>query len=190
MQSQTAVKRPVIPTAGEIENLVIDPANSSIGFSVGHLGISHIRGRFIRFSGSMIYDRLDISRSSVDIVIDTTSVDTDHSGRDSELRSWNFLDTRSFPRIVFKSRWIEPQCEGYLCGGELTVHGITKEVEIPFEILGRQKDAEGKDRIGFEAEVTLDRREFGLTYNARLENGGLVVGNEVKIQLSIEAVRE
>lgn len=190
MEAQRAVKETITSTAEEIEKLTIDPVHSSIGFSVRHLVLSNVRGRFTRFSGSISYNRLDAVRSSVNVAIDVASLNTESSDRDNDLRSANFFDARTFPQIIFRSKRIEQLCDGYICVGDLTLHGVTREIAVPFQITGRQKDPSGKERIGFEGEVKLDRREFGLTYNARLDNGGLVVGNEVKIELSIEAVRE
>jgi polyisoprenoid-binding protein YceI len=190
METQSVVKETTTPAAEEIEKLVIDPVHSSIGFSVRHMVISNVRGRFTRFSGAISYNRLDVARSSVAVSIDTASVNTGNFDRDDDLRGPNFLDAGQCPQMVFRSKRIEQQCDGYTCVGDLTMHGVTKEIAIPVEITGRQTDLQGKDRIGFEGELTLDRREFGLTYNALLANGGPVVGNEVKIQLSIEAVRE
>ncbi len=190
MEGKKTVKEAIAPAAGEIEKLIVDPVHSSIGFSVRHMVISNVRGRFTRFSGTISYNRLDTLRSSASVTIDASSVNTENSDRDNDLRSANFFDTGKFPQIVFRSKRIEQQCSGYTCAGDLTLHGITKEVAIPFEITGRQKDPWGKERIGFEGELKLDRREFGLTYSALLDNGGLVVGNEIKIELSLEAVRE
>jgi len=185
-----AVKEAITPTAEEIEKLVIDPVQSLIGFSVRHMVISNVRGRFTRFSGRISYNRTDTVHSSVSVDIDTASVNTENTDRDNDLRGPKFFDAARFPKIVFRSKRIEQQCDGYLCVGDLTLHGVTKEVAFPFEITGRQKDLQGKERIGFEGELKLDRREFSLTYDERLGNGGPVVGNEIKIEVSLEAVQE
>jgi polyisoprenoid-binding protein YceI len=190
MEGQKAVKETIAPAVAGIEKLIIDPVHSSIGFLVRHMVISNVRGRFTQFSGTIFYHRLDITCSSVTVTIDAASVNTENADRDNDLRSSNFFDTAKFPEITFCSRRVEQQCEGYVCVGDLTLHGVIKEIAIPFEITGRQKDPWGKERVGFESELKLDRREFGLTYNALLDNGGLVVGNDITIDLSIEAVRE
>jgi polyisoprenoid-binding protein YceI len=190
MASQGAVKETIAPATAEVEKLTTDPVHSSIGFSVRHMAISNVQGRFPRFSGTILYDRLDIARSAVGITIETASIHTENSDRDNDLRSANFFDAGKFPQIAFRSKHIEQQCERYVCVGDLILHGVTREIAIPFNVSGRQKDPWGKERIGFESELTLDRRDFGLTYNARLDNGGLIAGNEIKIELSIEAVRE
>ena len=190
MEAPKAVERASAVAPEVVERLLIDPVHSSIGFSVRHMAISNVRGRFARFSGAISYNRLEVDRSSVAVTIETASVDTTDSERDTDLRSTKFLDAARFPKVVFRSKHIEQQCDGYTCIGDLTLHGVTKEIAIPFEITGRQKDLQGKQRIGFEGGLKVDRREFGLTYNAFLANGGLVVGNEVKVELSVEAVRE
>lgn len=190
MEVQKALKEAIAPAATEIENLIVDPVHSSIGFSVRHMAISNVRGRFTQFYGTISYDRLDTVCCSVSLTIDTASVNTENPDRDNDLRSANFFDAGKFPQIVFRSKRIEQLCHGYVSVGDLSLHGVIKEIAVPFEITGRQKDLSGKERIGFEGELKLDRREFGLTYSALLDNGGLVVGNETKIELSIEAVRE
>jgi polyisoprenoid-binding protein YceI len=190
MESLKAVEQTISPTAKEIEKLIIDPVHSSVGFSVRHMVISSIRGRFTRFSGVISYNHLDPARSSVNVTIDAASVNTDNSDRDNDLRSPKFFDCAQFPQIAFRSKHIDQLCNGYVCVGDLTLHGVTEEIAILFEITGRQTDLEGKERIGFEGELKLDRRKFGLNYNTRLANGAPVVGNEIKIDLSIEAVRE
>lgn len=188
METQTAVKEAI--SAKEVEKLSIDLVHSFIGFSVRHMVISNVRGRFTRFSGIISYNRLDTVRSSVSLTIDAASMNTGNSDRDNDLRSAHFFDIERFPQIAFRSKRIEQTCEGYVCVGNLTLHGVTEEIAIPFEITGRQTDLQGKERIGFEGELKLDRRKFGIAYNALLGNGGLVVGNEVKVELSLEAVRE
>lgn len=190
MESPTTVKEAMSPVAEEIEKLVIDPVHSFIGFSVRHMVISNVRGRFTRFSGTISYNRLDTVRSSVSLAIDAASLNTENPDRDKDLRSAHFFDIERFPQIAFRSKRIEQTCEGYVCVGDLTLHGVTEEIAIPFEITGRQTDLQGKERIGFEGELKLDRRKFGLAYNALLANGGAVVGSEIKTDLSIEAVRE
>lgn len=190
METHTAVKEAISAATDEVERLSIDPVQSYIGFSARHMVISNVRGRFTRFSGTILYNRLDPARSSVTLTIDAASVNTENSDRDSDLRSARFFDTERFPQIAFRSSRIEQTCEGYVCAGSLTLHGITEEIAIPFEIAGRQTDLHGRDRIGFEGQLKLDRRKFGLTYNTLLASGGPVVGNEIKIYLSVEAVRE
>lgn len=190
METQTAVQEAISPTAEEVEKLSIDPVHSFIGFSARHMVISNVRGRFTRLAGTILYNRLDTVRSSVGLTIDAASMNTGNADRDNDLRSAGFFNVGKFPQITFRSKRIEQMCEGYVCVGNLTVHGVTEEIAIPFEITGRQTDLQGKERIGFEGELELDRRKFGLAYNALLANGGPVVGNEIKIELSIEAVRE
>lgn len=190
METHGAVMEAISPTPEEVERLSIDPAHSFIGFSVRHMVISSVRGRFTQFRGTISYNRLDPVRCSASLTVDTASVNTGNSDRDNDLRTANFFDVSRFPEIVFRSTRFEQMCEGYVCVGNLTLHGVTEEIAIPFEITGRQMDRSGKERIGFEGELKLDRRKFGLTHDALLANGGPVVGNEIKIDLSVEAVQE
>lgn len=189
-KAETAVRKAMSSAAKEVELLRIDPVHSYIGFSVRHMVISNVRGRFTRFSGTISYNRLDAACSSVSLTIDAASVYTGNIDRDNDLRSARFFDVDNFPQIVFRSKRIDQTCEGYVCAGGLSLCGVTEEIAIPFEITGRQTDLQGMERIGFEGGLKLDRRRFGLNYGALLANGGPVVGNEITIELSIEAVRE
>lgn len=190
MEAKTSVKEATPSATKEVETLEIDPVHSFIGFSVRHMVIGNVRGRFTRFSGTISYNRLDATRSLASFTIDAASVDTGNAERDNDLRSERFFDAAQFPQIAFHSERIDQTCEGYICVGSLTLYGVTEEIAIPFQISGRQTDLQGKERIGFEGDLKFDRRKFGLIYNVRLANGGPVVGNEIKIELSIEAITE
>ncbi len=175
-------------TALAADNYEIDPAHTRIGFSVRHMMISNVAGRFLGFKGAIQYDPQDITKSSVSVKIDSASVSTDNNNRDNDLRSPNFFDAAKFPEITFQSSRIEKRGEGYVCIGTLAIHGVSKEVSIPFTIFGQVKDPRGNTHMGLEGGLTIDRRDFGMNYARTIDNGGLMVGNDVKVELSVEAV--
>lgn len=169
------------------DKYAIDPAHCHIGFSVRHLVINNIRGRFTDYAGSIVYDEQDPTKSSVEIVIKAESINTDVKPRDNHLRGSDFFDVAKYPDITFKSTRIEKRAGGLVAIGMFTMHGISKEIALPFKINGKS-NFQGGTHLGVEASLTIDRRDFGMTWNATLDTGGLVVGNDVKIELNIEAV--
>lgn len=177
-------------TAFAADRYELDPVHTRIGFTARHLMISNVAGRFMDFTGNILYDEQDITKSAVSVKIQAASVNTENKMRDDDLRSPNFFDVAKFPEITFQSSRIEKQGDGYVCAGTLTMHGASKEVTIPFAILGKIKDPWGNTRIGLEGGLRIDRRDWGLTYSKTLDNGGLIVGNDVKIDLNIEAVKK
>jgi len=168
----------------------LDPVHTRIGFTARHLMINNVSGRFTDFTGSILYDEQDVTKSSVAVKIQTASVSTENKMRDDDLRSTNFFDVAKYPEITFQSSRVEKQGDGYVCVGTLTMHGASKEVTIPFTILGKIKDPWGNQRVGLEAELKVDRRDWGLTYSKTLDSGGLIVSNDIKIDLNVEAVKK
>ncbi|MFQ5628974.1 MAG: TraB family protein [bacterium] len=169
------------------EDYRIDPAHSRVGFSVKHMVISNVKGNFKEFSGNIIYDEADISKSSVEVKIMTASIDTDNERRDNHLRSDDFFNAENFPKITFVSKKIDKTDNGFVAVGDLTIRDVTKEIELPFEILGKIKTQRGT-RIGIHAEVQINRQEYNVKYSRALDTGGLVVSDEVKIEIDLEAV--
>ena len=167
----------------------IDPVHCHIGFSVRHLVINNIRGRFTDYAGSIIYDEQDITRSSVEITIKAQSINTDVPPRDEHLRTSEFFDVAKFPDITFKSTRVEKRGTGFAAIGIFTMHGVAKEITIPFKVNGKS-NFQGGTHLGVEGTVVIDRRDFGMSWSATLDNGGLVVGNDVTIELNIEAVKK
>jgi len=170
------------------DKYTIDPVHCHIGFSVRHLVINNIRGRFTDYAGSISYDEQDITRSSVEITIKAQSVNTDVQPRDEHLRTSEFFDVAKFPDITFKSTRVEKRGSGFAAIGIFTMHGVAKEITIPFKINGKS-NFQGGTHLGVEGTVVIDRRDFGMSWSATLDNGGLVVGNDVTIELNIEAVK-
>jgi polyisoprenoid-binding protein YceI len=177
-------------TAFAADRYELDPVHTRVGFTARHLMINNVAGRFMDFTGSILYDEQDVTKSAVSVKIQAASVNTENKMRDDDLRSPNFFDAARFPEITFQSSRLEKQGEGYVCVGTLTMHGVSKEVSIPFEILGKIRDPWGNTRIGLEGGLKIDRRGWGLTYSKTLDNGGLIVGNDIKIDLNVEAVKK
>ena len=176
-------------TTQAADKYTIDPSHCHIGFSVRHLVINNIRGRFTDYSGAIVFDEQDITRSSVEITIKVESINTDVKNRDDHLRGSDFFDVAKYPDITFKSSRIEKRGAGYAAIGQFTMRGVAREITLPFKVNGKS-NFQGATHLGVEAAVTINRRDFGMTWNATLDTGGLVVGNEVTIELNIEAVKK
>jgi polyisoprenoid-binding protein YceI len=154
---------------------------------VRHL-LSKVRGRFGEFSGTIQYDETNPQNSRVDVTIQARSIDTAEVDRDTHLRSADFFDVDKYPTLTFTSASVTPRGgNNYDVAGNLTVHGVTKEVTLPASFLGTALDPWGNTKFVFEAELALNRKDFGLTWNAALETGGFLVGEEVNVTLSIQA---
>jgi len=168
----------------------IDVGHSAIHFWVRHMVISKVHGRFARWSGRIELDDQDLTRSSVEVRIDTASIDTQVADRDTHLRSADFLDVEQYPEATFRSKRVERAGDGYRVVGDLDLHGVVREVTLEAEFAGKGKDPWGNERAGFSARAALDRREFGLVWNAALETGGVLVGEKVEIAIELEAVKQ
>jgi polyisoprenoid-binding protein YceI len=165
-------------------NWNIDPAHSGINFSVRHMVVSKVRGRFAKFAGAVNLDDSDMTRSVVEATIDASSLDTGTPQRDEHLRSPDFFDVEKFPEIRFRSRRIEKVADDrYRVIGDLALRDVTREVSLDVEYGGRAKDPWGNERVGFVAKATLDRKDFGLKWNQ------VLVGDRVDIELEVQAVR-
>jgi polyisoprenoid-binding protein YceI len=166
----------------------LDVSHSHVGFSVRHMMVSKVKGGFTEYSGEIaIAD--DPLESHVEVTIEAKSIDTRDEARDNHLRSSDFFDVENHSQLVFRSGKITPGKDGnFELEGELEIFGKTKPVTLEVEELGSVKDPWGKTRIGFSAKTEIDREEFGLTYNAALEAGGVVIGKKVALELEVEAV--
>jgi len=166
----------------------IDTTHSSIAFSLRHLVIAKVRGQFKSWRGSVSWDDADVRRSSVVVEIDAASIDTAEAKRDEHLRSADFFDVANHPTLTFKSTSLKANGkDSWLVTGDLSMRGVTKSVTLPVTLLGEGKDPWGNEKMGFEASTALSRTDYGLTWNKQLEAGGVLLGDEVKIQISIEA---
>jgi polyisoprenoid-binding protein YceI len=169
----------------------IDPAHSHIQFSVRHMMISTVRGRFERFTGTIEADEQDPTRSRVEVQIDAASIDTRTPQRDADLRGPNFLDVEKYPTITFKSKRIErlDATHGRIIG-DLTIRGVTKEVVLDVEYAGQAKSPWGTISAGFSARTKINRKDWGLTWNVALETGGVLVGDEITVEIEVELVKQ
>ena len=169
----------------------IDPNHSHIQFSARHMMITTVRGRFERFTVAVEADEDDPTRSSVDVEIEAASVDTRNAQRDADLRSANFLDTDQYPLITFKSTRLEQvdQSHGRFVG-DLTIRGVTKQVVLDVEYAGLAKSPWGTTSAGFNATTKISRKDWGLTWNMVLETGGVMVGDEITIDIEVELIKQ
>jgi polyisoprenoid-binding protein YceI len=168
----------------------LDPAHSVIGFSIRHLEIAWVEGRFKDFTGTVRYDEKDITKSSVEFSAKVTSVDTGVEARDKHLRTADFFEVEKHPEMTFKSTRVERRgSDKFVLHGDLTLKGVTRPVALPFTVTGAIKDPWGNTRFGVEAETKINRRDFGINFGNALASGGFDVGNEVTINLHLEAVQ-
>ncbi len=167
----------------------IDSTHSSVGFTVRHLVIAKVHGRFGKFTGYVAYDDADALPQKVSATIDTDSIDTREGQRDGHLKSPDFFDVAKFPAITFQSTGIERSGGNYKLHGDLTIRDVSKAVTLDVEDLGQVKDPWGNDRRAFSATGHIDRKEFGLAWNMVLEAGGVAVGDRVDLSFEIQAVR-
>jgi polyisoprenoid-binding protein YceI len=168
----------------------LDTAHSGIAFSVRHMVVAKVRGRFASWSGTVELDEADLARSHVAVEIDARSIDTGNAQRDEHLRSADFLDVEQFPTLRFESRRIENvAADRFHVVGDLTLHGVTREVTLTVERGGQAKDPWGNRRAGFAASASILRSDFGLVWNQALETGGVLVADRIEIELDVQAVQ-
>ena len=180
-----------LSTSANAAEYVIDGDHSSVGFKERHLAISTVHGRFATVEGRFSYDPTAIANSRAEATIAVSSIDTNQKKRDDHLRSPDFFDASKFPTIIFKSTAIKnPSSAGFTLVGDLTIHGVTRPVELAVQSLGEAKDPWGRERAGFSATATINRKDFGLTWSKTLETGALVVGDEVGITLEVEGIKQ
>ena len=166
---------------------VIDPTHTNLGFSARHAMVAKVRGTFAEFAGSFTIDGDNLAASSAEVTIQVASIDTKTADRDAHLKSPDFLDAETFPTITFVSTAVAAKGDDVVITGDLTIHGVTKSVD---EFIGISQDPWGQTKIGFEGSTKISRKEFGLTWNAALETGGVLVGDEIKLNLDVEATKQ
>ena len=166
-----------------------DNMHTSVGFTVGHLGLSQIQGRFDRTSGTVTADPKNLESASVTFTVETASVNTNVSQRDDHLRTADFFDAANYPEMTFVSSSIRRKGSGYVAEGKLTIKDVTKTIQIPFKAYGPVTDPQGMQRVGMvSSPFTINRQDFHIAYNQKLPDGTPAVSNEVTIRLSLEAV--
>ena len=180
-----------LPAAAATSTWNIDPAHSSAQFSVRHLAISTVRGTFSKISGTVQLDESDITKSTVNVTIDVTTVDTHEPNRDADLRTDKFFDVAKYPTMTFKSTKVEQVAPGKLkVTGDFTLHGVTKQVILDVEgPTPPVKDPWGNQRAAVSATTKVNRQDYGVKWNASMDNGGVVVGDDVSITLDVEMVK-
>lgn len=164
----------------------LDPAHSEVTFQVRHL-ITRVSGRFSSFAGTIDFHEAAPEQSSVSVTVQTASIDTNQADRDAHLRSDDFFSVERFPTMAFASRSITAAGGHFQVSGDLTIRDVTRPVVFPVTYLGKARDPWGNEKLAFESELTINRKDFGLTWNAALETGGVLVGEDVKISLSLQA---
>ena len=173
-----------------LTNYTIDTAHSSVGFSVRHMVVAKTRGRFTKFSGAFAFDPQDASKSHVAVTIDVSSIETHDAQRDGHLKSADFFDAENHKEITFKSKRVEGSGADLKVIGDLTIRGTTHEVALDVEYAGGGKDPWGNERAGFSGKTSINRKDYGLTWNSTLETGGLLVGEKVEIEIDVEAIKD
>jgi polyisoprenoid-binding protein YceI len=172
-----------------IKSLTIDTTHSSVGFVVRHMIVSKVRGQFGAFKGTIAYDPARIERSTVEVEIDATSIDTREPKRDAHLRSADFFDVEKFPTLAFRSTSVKRTDDDTLeVAGDLTIHGVTRSVTLVVDELGGGKDPWGNDRLAWSGRLAINRKDFGLNWNQLLEAGGVLVSEKIDIELEIQAL--
>jgi polyisoprenoid-binding protein YceI len=159
----------------------IDPNHSSVNFAVTHMTVSTVNGRFNSFEGKVLLDDKDITKSSVNVTIKTSSINTDNTSRDNDLRSANYFDVEKFPDITFQSKSVEKKGSDYVAHGTLTIHGVAKDVDLPFELKGPVDAGKAGKVMGAHASLTISRQDYGVT-----KSPTAMIGNEEKIDINVE----
>ena len=168
----------------------IDPSHTAIGFQARHAMVTNVRGAFKEFEGTAHVDTANPASSKVELKIAVNSVDTGNADRDGHLASADFFDAENHPFITFVSTSVAQDGEVWEVTGDLTIKGVTKPVTVPFEFVGSAQDPFGNTRVGFEGETTISRKDWGLTWNAALETGGVLVSEKVKLSFDVSAIKK
>ena len=186
--TQTSAQTGVVTQPTGATTWQIDPKHSVVEFAVKHMMFSTVKGRFGEVGGTIVYDENDPARSRVEVEIDAASIDTGEPQRDEHLRSADFFEVEKYPTITFRGTRVEPLSSDRLrVVGDLTMHGVTREVALEASFLGSGTNPWGQRVAGFSATGELNRKDFGLNWNAALEAGGVLVGEKIRINLEVEA---
>lgn len=181
----------MVETAAPAADFVIDPSHTVVEFAVKHMMFSTVKGRFTEVTGTIHLDANDPTRSWVDASVGTASIDTRDENRDAHLRSADFFEVDKYPRITFRSKRVELAGENEArVVGDMTIKDVTREVVFDAKFLGIGKNPWGKTVAGLSASTTINRKDYGLTWNVALEAGGFLVGDDIKINLEIEAIQK
>jgi polyisoprenoid-binding protein YceI len=169
---------------------VLDPAHTRVGFVARHAMVTKVRGQFNEFEGTAVVDGADLTRSTVQLTVQAASIDTRNEQRDGHLRSNDFLAMEEYPQITFVSTAVETTGPtSFDVTGDLTIKGVTNSVTIPFEFEGAATDPFGNQRVGFEGSVVINRKDYGVTWNAALETGGVLVSEKITLEFEVSAIK-
>jgi polyisoprenoid-binding protein YceI len=172
-------------------NWTLDPSHTRIGFVARHAMVTKVRGAFNEFVGTAVVDGSDLSNSKVNLTVQAASIDTRNEQRDGHLRSNDFLALDEYPQITFASTDVRQSgTTSFDLTGDLTIKGVTNSVTIPFEFEGAATDPFGNARAGFEGSVTINRKDYGITWNAALETGGVLVGDKIVLEFDVSAIKD
>ncbi len=185
----TAFDAPTTAIDDTTGDYTLDVTHSRLGFVARHAMVTKVRGQFTSFSGTAHIDEANPAASKVDLSIDVASIETGTADRDGHLKSGDFFDAETYPTITFSSTDVKRDGETWSITGDLTIKDVTKPVTIDFEHTGSARDPFGNLRVGFEGETTINRKEWGLTWNAALETGGVLVSDKIKLEFDVSAIR-
>lgn len=177
------------PAVGEMARYDVDLDHSTVGFSVDHMVVSKTKGQFMDYSGFIEMDPEANTVKTIEATVKTASVNTNHQKRDTHLRGPDFFDVEKYPTMTYKLKSYRKTGDAYTAIGDLTLHGVTKEITLVGRFNGLTKDPWGNIRAGFTAEGKINRKDFGMNWSKTLDNGGLIVGDEVLIKLDIECIK-
>ena len=180
----------LLTTSVYAETYAIDPVHSTIGFGATHLMVSQVKGQFTDYQGTVTFDPANADTNAADVTIQAKSVDTGNADRDKHLSGPDFLDVEKFPTLTFKSNSIKKEGDKYSISGDLTIHGVTKPITIPATINGPVKSPFGTHVIGISGQKTINRKDFGIEFNKQMDQGGYVVGEEILLDISVEASKK
>jgi len=170
---------------------VLDPAHTRVGFVARHAMVTKVRGQFDDFDGTAVIDGADFTKSSVSLTIQVASIDTRNEQRDGHLRSNDFLSMEEYPQITFVSTAVsQTGPTSFEVTGDLTIKGVTNSITIPFEFEGAATDPFGNERVGFDGSVAINRRDYGVTWNATLETGGVLVSEKITLEFEVSAIKQ
>ena len=186
---ETAFDAPTQAVADISGSYTLDSVHSRLGFSARHAMVTTVRGQFGAFEGAAVIDAANPAKSSATVTMRTASIDTGAEDRDAHLRSADFFDVEQFPTITFTSTHVERAGNVWNVTGDLTIKDVTRSVTIPFEHSGSAQDPFGNVRIGFEGSTTINRKDFGLVWNAALETGGVLVSERIKLEFDVSAIK-
>lgn len=187
----TIMMASMVSTFAQSSTWAFDKAHTKIQFNIDHMVISEVSGLFHSYKGTIVSSKDDFADATIEFSIDVNSIDTDNENRDGDLKSANFFDAAKYPKITFKSSSMKKIADGkYKLIGDLTIHGVTKQVVLDVTYNGTINDPWGNTKAGFKLTGAINRKDFGLTYGATIETGGLVVGEEVRLVCRIELIKQ